>query len=70
MLGNAPAFLDGDDAGLLLLLVPRTSTIDCKTVSARGTACCLHSGLLTLSAVAFFYNLIALWQTVQAAKPA
>jgi hypothetical protein len=40
-----------------------------ETVAARGTACGRHSELLTLSALAF-YNLVALWQTVQAAKPA
>jgi hypothetical protein len=41
-----------------------------ETVAARGTACGRHSELLTLSPLAFFYNLVALWQTVQAAKPA
>src|ERR1700730_8958909 len=40
-----------------------------EPVAARGTACCRHSELLTLSALAFFYNLAGLWQPVQAAKP-
>ena len=75
MLGHAPAFLDGDDTGgAKPSIITRTEDVYHgllrETVSARGTACCLHSGLLTFSALAFFYNLVALWQTVQAAKPA
>jgi hypothetical protein len=41
-----------------------------EPVAARGTACCCHSELLTISALAFFYNLVALRRKVQAAKPA
>jgi hypothetical protein len=73
VLGNAPAFLDGDDAGarrLLLLLVPRTSTIDClvKLSQLGAPLAAVNSELLTHSALAFFYDLVALWQTVPEAR--
>ena len=74
MLGHAPAFLDGMMLGAKPCIIARTEDVYHgllrEPVAARGTACCRHSELLTLSALAAYYNLVALWRKVQAAKPA
>jgi ABC-2 type transport system permease protein len=53
-------------------LVPSTSAIDgfVKLSQLGVPLSAVNSELLTLSALALFYNLIALWQAVREAKPA
>jgi ABC-2 type transport system permease protein len=57
---------------LVSYLVPSTSAIDgfVKLSQLGAPLSAVNSELLTLCALALFYNLIALWQTVREAKPA
>ena len=57
---------------LVSYLVPSTSAIDgfVKLSQLGAPLSAVNSELLTLSALALFYNLIALWQAVREAKPA
>src|SRR6267142_5136381 len=57
---------------LISLLVPSTSAIDgfVKLSQLGAPLAAAKSELFTLCALALFYNLIALWQTVREAKPA
>ena len=57
---------------LVSYLVPSTSAIDgfVKLSQLGAPLSAVNSELLTLSALALFYNLIALWQAAREAKPA
>jgi ABC-2 type transport system permease protein len=57
---------------LVSYLVPSTSAIDgfVKLSQLGAPLSAVNSELLTLCALALFYNLIALWQAVREAKPA
>jgi ABC-2 type transport system permease protein len=57
---------------LVSYVVPSTSAIDgfVKLSQLGAPLSAVNSELLTLCALALFYNLIALWQTVREAKPA